>query len=688
MRKLVASLALGTALVPALALALFDADLSYGDTGSEVVKLQEFLRDRGLFTYEITGNFFDITLAAVKAFQIQQSITPVSGYFGPITRAAANAILNGTAYTPPVANATVTAEIEALLERVRQLQAIIAQLTNSQTVTLMVNGQTSILLAAGDPFTVTWSSTNTASCTLSYTIGGALPVSSMVAPNVAGSSTGTMSGAQTTYTLNCVSANGSLSSKTVTIMPKPNLYSMFVTPTSGVVPLTVNATFQLGSSCSPYALTWGDGSNSSYSGPPGGLTCTAVVPPPFTTPHTYTSAGTFTVSFQTGSSATTTATVVVSGTSTAPSLPTVSLTVNGFQSVTLTPGTVFTAAWSSSNATSCNLTNSLGVTGTTTPNVSGSNTGAAPAVGQILTYSFSCANANGVSTKTAVVIGGTVASGAAPVITATDTNDPPQGGVVTITGTGFVPASNDVYFDSTKIATVGTLADVSKIQFVVPVNHTLGTTTMTVRNTNGTSNGMVMRVHAAGTGTSTPVITSKNTDDTYPGGIVQINGTGFLDVNEVLIDGVVVQTVGPINSGASLNLLIPMNYVTGNTNHWVTVRNTNGTSNASVLRVRQGILATVNCNTATTPCVSLDVNGYTKYYKKSGEGNVTVTWNSKNIVMDGYCWLTWSPYDAGDGNTSYWIYPNVMGSGPTGKPNATYTFTCQNLSATIQIVTP
>ncbi|MBI5457709.1 peptidoglycan-binding protein [Candidatus Kaiserbacteria bacterium] len=84
-----------------------------------------------------------------------------------------------------------------------------------------------------------------------------------------------------------------------------------VSPTSGVVPLTVTATFSLGSSCSPFTLTWGDGSNSNYAGPPAGMTCAAVVVSGVQKSHTYTAAGTYTVTYQTGGSTAKTATVTV-----------------------------------------------------------------------------------------------------------------------------------------------------------------------------------------------------------------------------------------------------------------------------------------------------------------------------------------------------------------------------------------
>jgi peptidoglycan hydrolase-like protein with peptidoglycan-binding domain len=66
---------------PLFAFASFDVDLRYGDTGSEVTKMQQFLTAQGHFTAEVTGNFYAITLAAVQALQAKHFISPVSGYW-------------------------------------------------------------------------------------------------------------------------------------------------------------------------------------------------------------------------------------------------------------------------------------------------------------------------------------------------------------------------------------------------------------------------------------------------------------------------------------------------------------------------------------------------------------------------------------------------------------------------------
>lgn len=85
----------------------FTTDLRYGSIGADVSALQEFLVDQGYLNYQATGNFYSLTLSAVKRFQTAQGITPVSGYVGPITRGVINRILDEVA---PVSegNATTT----------------------------------------------------------------------------------------------------------------------------------------------------------------------------------------------------------------------------------------------------------------------------------------------------------------------------------------------------------------------------------------------------------------------------------------------------------------------------------------------------------------------------------------------------------------------------------------------------
>ncbi len=123
--------------VPAFA-AQFNRDLYYGLRGdADVQSLQSFLTDQGIYTGPINGNFFSMTLQAVKDFQTEHNITPAQGYFGPKTREAAN---NATA--PVISSAAaIQNQITALLALVEKLQADLVQAqaaataaTSSQTV--------------------------------------------------------------------------------------------------------------------------------------------------------------------------------------------------------------------------------------------------------------------------------------------------------------------------------------------------------------------------------------------------------------------------------------------------------------------------------------------------------------------------------------------------------------------------
>lgn len=100
------------ALFPSVAFAAeFERDLYFGIYNNSGVKiLQEFLRDEGIYTGPVTGNFLLLTQEGVKRFQEREKISPIFGYFGPKTRARANAILS------------VKISPEALQEKISQLQ--------------------------------------------------------------------------------------------------------------------------------------------------------------------------------------------------------------------------------------------------------------------------------------------------------------------------------------------------------------------------------------------------------------------------------------------------------------------------------------------------------------------------------------------------------------------------------------
>src|ERR1700733_10562348 len=101
----------------------FTQDEWQGLSGGQVMWVQEFLNGHG-FTVAASGAgspgnetsyFGGLTKAAVMKFQSTEGITPVSGYWGPLSRAKANAICagqtttgTGTGTTPTGAGITVT----------------------------------------------------------------------------------------------------------------------------------------------------------------------------------------------------------------------------------------------------------------------------------------------------------------------------------------------------------------------------------------------------------------------------------------------------------------------------------------------------------------------------------------------------------------------------------------------------
>lgn len=88
-------LILALLLAPMVAGARFDRNLYYGlRNDADVVRLQDFLRQSGFSSYPVsTGNFFTITLQAVKNFQQARGIS-ATGYFGPRSRESANSMLD------------------------------------------------------------------------------------------------------------------------------------------------------------------------------------------------------------------------------------------------------------------------------------------------------------------------------------------------------------------------------------------------------------------------------------------------------------------------------------------------------------------------------------------------------------------------------------------------------------------
>ncbi|MBC7766770.1 peptidoglycan-binding protein [Arenimonas sp.] len=86
----------------------FNRNLMIGSRGADVTALQDFLTATGYYTHGVsTGYFGGITKAAVKAYQRAKGISPVSGFFGPLTRASVNAnntVNTNTPGTTPTPN--------------------------------------------------------------------------------------------------------------------------------------------------------------------------------------------------------------------------------------------------------------------------------------------------------------------------------------------------------------------------------------------------------------------------------------------------------------------------------------------------------------------------------------------------------------------------------------------------------
>ncbi len=259
---------------------VFTQNLYYGlQNNSQVTQLQEFLTSQNLYSGPITGNFYFLTLGAVKAFQTQQGITPAAGYFGPVTMAAANKIADtevgasnsqaisetGTS-TPSVAPASSTAQLQlqALLQEValleqqlqtqqsstqavqnlqtqvqRQTQTLqqIASTTQSNTATpsqsgstpaptasITVNGSANaISIPYNTATTISWKATNANSCNVSP--AGWTGIAS-------NQSTGNLTSSQT-YTITCSGAGGSTSASiTVNVGAAPTLGSVKLSGTN------------------------------------------------------------------------------------------------------------------------------------------------------------------------------------------------------------------------------------------------------------------------------------------------------------------------------------------------------------------------------------------------------------------------------------------------------------------------
>ncbi len=91
----------------------FDMSLGFGRNNpkAEVMELQQFSFELGFLKVNPTGNYLNLTVAAVKAFQSSQGIES-TGFFGPLSRAAANrVVLSRIPSVSPIKGANLIASV-------------------------------------------------------------------------------------------------------------------------------------------------------------------------------------------------------------------------------------------------------------------------------------------------------------------------------------------------------------------------------------------------------------------------------------------------------------------------------------------------------------------------------------------------------------------------------------------------
>jgi hypothetical protein len=154
-------------------------------SAADVKVLQQFLKDQGLFTADITGNFYTQTYKAVIAFQKREAVAPASGYWGPLTRAKANQILSVGAMSASAPNASGVSISDAAYQELQsQLASAWAQVQRLQDLIARYRSQKATATPTiGNPTTV--SSTNSGRGAAS----GSSPVNPTGASGQGGSST-------------------------------------------------------------------------------------------------------------------------------------------------------------------------------------------------------------------------------------------------------------------------------------------------------------------------------------------------------------------------------------------------------------------------------------------------------------------------------------------------------------------
>ncbi len=118
----------------------FNISLHYGSTQkAEVLKLQNFLYNLGYLKVTPTGKYFGVTQKAVADFQRAEGVSPTTGIFGPLTRAAATGKSIGVSVQVNAPAATI--QMQAVLNTNNAGTAILsnAKVINWQTTNYPAN---------------------------------------------------------------------------------------------------------------------------------------------------------------------------------------------------------------------------------------------------------------------------------------------------------------------------------------------------------------------------------------------------------------------------------------------------------------------------------------------------------------------------------------------------------------------
>jgi hypothetical protein len=356
------------------------ANFGYGDndanTGGQVSMLQSFLANQGYFKPAPSGSFGPITRASVVAFQRANSISPLSGRIGPITRGVITRICAGsvssagnsgdnssvviTTATPPVATNTATT---AYLD--------VSSDNHSATTT------TSIMVNVGEKIHYNWAATNADQFLVTYSsptpqqcgAAGSWPFSN----NAAGGVTATIPASQAgcVYSINYSvknSANGQTAAAHIDVQVRSSSAStagssapISITADHTVISSTGSVKFTLtkptGSTAQSLAISCPDGVSTASDGGSSD-SCNKTIDVTLKSDYTLafyntnqtmqTVVATYTATLFDGSK--TAATKSISVNTPGARLPTATLTVNGVHDVTLNVGDTISYLWRGANA--------------------------------------------------------------------------------------------------------------------------------------------------------------------------------------------------------------------------------------------------------------------------------------------------------------------------------------------------